>query len=238
MTTTPDVKTRPILFSGPMIRALLDDTKTQTRRIIDPQPEPFKDGWRWEANKITYGWPEDIPKSELAYHINHLCPYGQAGDYLWCRESWRAAPAYDDVAPRNIPIGSRIWYEADEVPEIGYRWGKLRPSIFLPRWASRITLELTSVRVERVQDISEEDARAEGIRPYLPPVPFPADWPRNSEGKYTAAYGTEYNQDRSGYATSARNAFQGLWDSINARRGYSFESNPWVWCLGFRRVEA
>lgn len=152
---------RPILFSGPMIRAILANTKTQTRRIFKP------DRMTWDANGryttyamrggelSTTGSGPFKPSSWL-----HYCPYGQpGGDRLYVRETWAAPHAYDHLPPRLIPQDARIHYAATE-ERGGLRW---RPSIHMPRWASRITLEITSVRVETLGIISHEDALAEGV---------------------------------------------------------------------------
>jgi hypothetical protein len=177
------VKERPILFSAPMVRALLDGTKTQTRRIIKPT-QPRDDG-RWPAGR------DPVPD----------CPYGQTGDRLWVRESWQAWTEFNNVPPREIPPESRVNYVAD-----GSVWdAKKRPSMFMPRWASRITLEVVGVRVERLQDISETDAMAEGV-----------EW-----------------KDHAGLAKyTARKLYTTLWLLINGLE--SWEANPWVWVVEFQ----
>lgn len=155
---------RPILFSALMVRAILARTKTQTRRIVKPQPHWLdaehgklcSAGWAWRG-------PADVPRlrhfseaSSFANALRGFCPYGQPGSRLWVRETWHTID------------GERAFYRADYKHdpegdrEHGITW---RPSIHMPRWASRITLEVTAVRVERLQDISEADARAEGITP-------------------------------------------------------------------------
>ncbi len=132
------MKERPIMFTGPMVRAILDGRKTQTRRVIRPQP-------RWVGDPgIPFRTEDADPKGIIQ------CPYGKPGDQLWVRETW--APNEGDV------LAGKAFYRADN-NTIVERW---RPSIHMPRWASRITLEITKVRVERLQDISEEDAKAEG----------------------------------------------------------------------------
>lgn len=154
---------RPILFSGPMVRAILDGRKTQTRRVVKPLIDsdrlnaeqwpahsPFVgvDGiWRWKNGKVS--WSDN----------DRRCPFGDPGDRLWVRETWRRHP--------DQP-GGTVWYRADPMVEDcvarstpGWKW---TTSIFMPRWASRITLEITEVRVQRLQEISEEDALAEGVR--------------------------------------------------------------------------
>lgn len=127
---------RPILFSAPMVRALLADTKTQTRRIV--------------KGCISFDDDYEIVAS----------PYGTPGDRLWVREAWRSGKLTDRFPPREM-TPHPVWYDADGAAPAATN-GKPRPGMFMPRWASRITLDLTGVRVERLQDISEADALAEG----------------------------------------------------------------------------
>ena len=225
---------KPILFRGEMVRAILDGRKTQTRRVIKPQPE-------LRANVSVLWWKNDMLVPESTYRS----PYGAPGDRLWVRETWGIFDTEADgeayaVAYRADDFGGVVgdckWIEPPKeqqgkyckvVDESGWpycladeRWRSPR---FMPRWASRITLEVVSVRVERVQDISEEHARAEGAEPYdIDRIPesdrFLLDAPCMDEG------------------TPHRNGFALLWDSINATRGYSWASNPWVWCVEFRRI--
>lgn len=164
---------KPILFSAPMARAILEGRKTQTRRVV-------KDDLRsWET--IPCGRCNGSGAVQMgSTGPNHCgacggcgidsppnvdaCPYGKPGDLLWLKESWRTLECYDNLPPRDVPVGSPIWYEATNGPfEPEYGFGKLRPSIFMPRWASRITLRITSVRIERLNEISEDDAIAEGV---------------------------------------------------------------------------
>lgn len=178
------MRERPILFSGPMVRALLDGRKTQTRRVVKPQPvDPF-DG-------------AQLRTAVSAYALAGPCPYGEPGDRLWVRETWAKAGEQ----------GDRVEYRADTADP---KAGKWRPSIFMPSWASRITLEVESVRVERLQDISEADARAEGVTP----APF------TKAGRAAHLVHVE--------------AFESLWGSINGPD--SWAANPWVWVVAFRRV--
>ena len=201
------MKESPILFSAPMVRALLAGTKTQTRRIFKP------DRMTWDANGryttyamrggelSTTGSGPFKPSSWL-----HYCPYGQPGeDRLYVRETWAAPHAYDHLPPRLIPQDARIHYAATE-DRGGLLW---RPSIHMPRWASRITLEVTGVRVERLQDISEADAEAEGID-------FIRHYPDADE------------------TLTAKVLYEVLWESINGPG--SWEANPWVWVIDFRRL--
>lgn len=217
------MKERPILFSGEMVRAILDGRKTMTRRVIKPQPRLNDAGLlAWK----TSGCLQNIGRSAEEMLIGH-CPYGQPGDLLWVRETWASLDGVDHLSPKDIELLCRdagyktgpcgdLWYQADN----SYRqWGddkqtkgKWRPSIHMPRWASRINLEVVSVRVERVQDITEEDAIAEGSQYFL------------TSGKM------KRNE------MSMRSAFANLWDSINLKRGYGWDSNPWVWVVEFKRL--
>ncbi len=158
------MKERPILFSAPMVRALLAGTKTQTRRPVKTQAcilgEEFPGPRGADGFSRAYLMHRECDRKAML----DLSPYGQPGDRLWVREAWRAALAYELTPPRDIPPGTPIAYQADgagTLPHINV--GKLRPGMFMPRWASRITLEITEVRVERLQDISEADAAAEGV---------------------------------------------------------------------------
>lgn len=227
---------KPILFIGPMIRALLDGRKTQTRRTLHSvtkrsslheafstryRPSPLlkqingKPDWCVEFISIEHGlWdPETNPNGRSAWYVK--IPWGGPGDLLWCRETWAVGNIYDDRAPRDInPDGKPGWcgirYAATD-----HRLGiKDRPSIHMPRWASRLTLEVTGVKIERVQDISEEDALAEGVE-------------NDSDGW------RDYAMPHTQCCASARDSFCTLWDSINAKRGFGWDANPWVTCLTF-----
>lgn len=159
---------RPILFSGPMVRALLDGSKTQTRRVIKDQSigERFShmtdDGrahLEWLGTPCCGTGVWDVPE----HSAQVACPYGQPGDRLWVREAWRASLAYELTPPREITPGAPILYQADGAGDLPlFNAGKLRPGMFMPRWASRITPEITGVRVERLWGISDTDVRAEG----------------------------------------------------------------------------
>ncbi len=193
------MKERPILFSAPMVRALLDGSKTQTRRIIKPQPKDRPTGW---------GTVENGKGPETSVR----CPYGQPGDRLWVRETWRTGAGLDQLAPSDLPHDVPVFFEADG--ETVHNQGKVRQSIFCMRWMSRITLEVTDVRVERLQEISEADAIAEGI-----------DVTRLDPG-------ATYTDD----VPSARRGYRALWESINGAG--SWDLNPWVWVVEFKRVES
>ena len=191
------VKERPILFSGPMVRAILDGRKTQTRRIVKPQPpEHAIEVFDWRAPHIA----ESVKANEGCYyndmdglHFLAKCPYGTVGSALWVRETYQV---YRD----------QKFYRASS-EGVGAKW---IPSIFMRRADSRITLEITGVRVERLNEITPSDACAEGVfedgnYATEPPLPYPV-------------------------AT-----FKKLWQSINGPE--SWEKNPWVWVVEFKRIE-
>jgi hypothetical protein len=204
------MKERPILFSGEMVRAILDDRKTMTRRVIKPQPEGDQfSGFNAFGEAIFYPRNDNSNDPGL-----RKCPY-QKGQTLWVRETWAAQHAFDPHSPKEIysaaiEMGQEIIPHYAATENLG---GLIkRPSIFMPRWASRITLEITDVRVERVRDISEEDAISEGVDAVSQAdIPRQATWNRRQD-------------------------FKQLWDSINAKRGYGWDANPWVWVVEFKRV--
>jgi hypothetical protein len=156
------MKERPILFQGAMVRAILDGSKTQTRRVVKPQPPSDKPRCAWFEPGVM-GWaPPDFPSQD--WH-RVRCPYGQPGDRLWVRESYSGPWELTGQPPRDWPASTSIWYWADGNPT-HIDLTKPKPGMHMPRWASRILLEITGVRVERLQDISRGDAMAEGC-------PFP-----------------------------------------------------------------
>lgn len=213
------MKERPILFSAPMVRALLDGTKTQTRRIVKPQPV-FEDG-----GSTVIDW----------------CPYGQPGDRLWVRETWRIGAWNEDGGEIAVDYmaDNRSRREGLQVPEADdfekywlqccddcnkagvktdedgkYHWEpgqspcRVRPSIFMPRWASRITLEIIGVAAARLQDVGQQDSMEEGI---------------TGEELFLAQ----------GYAPMA---YKKLWESINGEGSWNL--NPWVWVIEFKVVKS
>jgi len=207
------MKERPILFSAPMVRALLAGTKTQTRRAIK------SDWWRCLD-------PNDAGDRAAALA---QCPFGAPGDRLWVKETfglhayldftdWHRGSIRGEIED-DIRERFAVAYRADHYDKDHAAW---RPSIFMPRWASRITLEITEVRVQRLQSISEEDAIAEGVEATSPP-----DMLRYRD------YRPEKEALRSTWSY-ARDSFHSLWESINGTA--SFAANPWVWALTFTRV--
>lgn len=219
----PEIKERPILFSAPMVRAILEGRKTVTRRALSAQA----------LKNISYGvqlgecheLPSEGPPhpNSISYYTS-FCPFGFPGDRLWVREAWVADAQVNAVAPRDLSQGEPILYPADGAArQTGCAMitpGKSRPSIHMPRWASRILLEITDVRVERLQDISESQAEAEGI-----------DLDRLADGQ--AAYDMVADHNMTGRPTAV-GAFSDLWASINGME--SWNANPWVWVVEFRRV--
>lgn len=207
------MRERPILFSGPMVQAILVGRKTVTRRVLKPQPDsdggpPLATGWFHPETADGGPGPHTFGVYGVDWHVR--CPYGAPNDRLWVRETF--APNY---FARGLPGYRTDWDGRFPEP----RW---RPSIFMRRHESRITLEVVSVRVERLQEITEEDARAEGVRPSDAAVVFQND-----------ASGRPHQ--RSDMGMTHLGAFAILWDKINGSRA-PWVSNPWVWRVEFRRV--
>jgi hypothetical protein len=209
------MKERPILFSGPMVRALLDGTKTQTRRVVKPQP--FDRSYSKHDHRMAYASGRASAGDEIdgfyAYSTSSggdwraKCPYGQPGDKLWVREA-------------VSEISCRLTYRADTDDGAHCQVKRWTPSIHMPRIWSRIFLEITGVRVERLQDISEQDAIAEGIRRVGP------GWER-----------WHPDPDDTGHTGSTqkpRLSYRGLWESINGAG--SWDANPFCWVIEFKRV--
>lgn len=229
---------RPILFSGAMVRAILDGRKTQTRRVVKPQPG---EGDAFEpCGHVLRGVDYEGLHAPVC---DIVCPYGQPGDRLWVREAWAVEKCLDGIKPRDIEPYVPVWYCADatrptETNGDPIEWGKTRPNIHIPRWASRLTLEVVSVRVERVQDITEADTVAEGVD----------EWPefKSHTTKWCKTHYPAYSDDgvcvEPGWCDcqdhSIKEIFGLLWDSINAKRGFGWDANPWVWVVEFRRLDA
>lgn len=207
MNPQPPPRERPILFSTPMVRAILDGRKTQTRRVIKPQPEQCGFGQNAAVRPYCTGtdWPVAYYEMRGACWNSSKpikCPHGQPGSRLWVRETWASID------------GVGIKYRADNpgASKPSKYWDVTwKPSIFMPRWVSRITLEITAVRVQRVQDISDGDAFAEGVGSAIDRISphFPGKW---------------------------ISLYRDLWDTINKKRGFGWDTNPWCWCLTFKRL--
>ena len=222
------MKERPILFSGEMVKAILAGTKTQTRRIVKPQPETVQywlhgnpsdkfNGICSLLDDSGCGWTISCGKFKPLYGMpahqeiigGPIIPAG----HLWVRETFCEIP---------LQSGGMGWaYRADEDEAFdqiqeGYQWmGKWKPSIFIPRAASRITLEITGLRVERLQEITEADAKAEGV---------------------TAGEDRRWAHEEAGIEyLPHRIAYSALWDKINGPK--SWDANPWVWVITFKRIK-
>lgn len=206
------MKEQPIIFNTEMVQTILDDRKSQTRRVIKPQPQHTIEPYAADERGINT-WRERIVNKNLE------CPYGKIGDKLWVRETWYQYTGINSYSrPNNIRYFADDPVDEDNPQEFSC-WIK-KPSIFMSRIASRITLEITNIRVERLQDISECDCYDEGCQ----------DIDRGITG--AGAVAGEIAEAYEGI----KDVFIRLWDSINAKRGYLFKSDPWVWVIEFKRV--
>jgi hypothetical protein len=212
------MKEKPILFSGEMVRAILDGRKTQSRRVVKPQPDMvskkgesvvFKTIERINPETRDFETLTHVPGEPHKKYCRQIkCPFGEVDDRLWVRETFAI------LSDGNIKYKTETFYPEANVYIAGIdgRTGKpvkWKPSIHMPRAASRITLEITDVWVERLNDISEKDAMAEGLESFCPGL----DYPRHE----------------------LRTAFQNLWDSDNKKHPWA--SNPWVWVLEFKLLK-
>lgn len=213
------MRSRPILFSGSMVRALLDGSKCQTRRIVKPQPPDDCGGIEvgpYHPTIIRRGEDEPGPEVFGAYSSDGSwgvkCPHGQVGDELWVRETWRVCGGKEyEYQQDRSQVMYRATHQEDGFPLTweSYTW---KPSIFMPRWASRITLdEITDVRVERLQDISEADAIAEGVK-----------WFRSGAVECPGSPETPVQ------------AYKQLWQSIHGPGSWAI--NPWVFVVSFTTI--
>ncbi|GJK88478.1 MULTISPECIES: ASCH domain-containing protein [Citrobacter] len=205
---------RGMIFNGEMVRAILDGRKTQTRRIVKVQPDTPEFGLRRIiessiANEIgMYFWSQEDARGIKARSKQFYCPYGDVGDRIWVRETFSPVPDHEE------PAGcSALLYAADG----NGPYGKWVPSIHMPRWASRILLEITGVHVELLNAIREEDAQAEGV------------------AQLRGGFWQHYQPGWTQHQLSARGSFVTLWKSIYGEE--SWHSNPWVWVIKFKRIE-
>lgn len=221
---------KPILFSGPMVQAILDGKKTQTRRVIRPQPycssEMVTRGAYFDAYNGVPQWNWWTEDGRLCNGQTIVdCPFGTIGSKLWVKETWRVYDKYDDIKPTELPDNIPVEYKFPPtkgayIPGHDGRW---RPSIFMQKRFSRIKLEITGLRAERLQDISEDDIWSEGL-----------DKDAYDEWLDDAMSVGVPNGVGVSY-TKPRDLFRELWDGINYERA-PWESNPWVWKIEFRRV--
>jgi len=251
-----EVKERPILFSTPAIRPIFEDRKVHTRRTVK-----FPASCRGEVPEHYLG--PDAYGGHVFSGVNMWggqidCPYGKPGDRLWVKENYRFESKYDHLKPSKVPQGSPVWYEANINNQLGQashaifmpnHWGRLRRSIFMPRWASRITLEVKAVKVERLQDISEEDAIKEGIPKPCEPLKIwsARTWLDEAHtrfgnvswlGDYDGSDDPDKFDIRQNGLTEpdkAVDSFKYLWDSINAK-SHPWADNPFVWVVEFARL--
>ena len=218
---------KPIIFSGAMVRAILDGSKTQTRRVVQEQPAKgqFIDGCHWNGGWAF--WNGDPKGAKTCTCAGPKCPYGDPGDRLWVRETFALPPKtaywHDDTIPHRESPDGYAWAVYREGWE-RVRPGPWKPSIHMPRWASRINLINQRVRVERVQDISPEDCIAEGIAPIFKTVD---DWSNGTP------LPDEVLDEEAVVA-----AFADLWDSINGKKpGRAWDDNPCVWPVDFKKED-
>lgn len=214
------MKERPIIFTGESVKAIVDSRKTQTRRPVKGKWIPLVE----EVLEINGKWVFTTIEYDLS------TPFGIPGERLWvretvcfvhpvdnCKATYDGARIVDD--PRLDDQKTELWYRADGEMGLAHRTGDnglyWTPSIHMPRWASRITLEITDVRVERVQDISEDDAQKE-----IGKFRYQGNWPNNNPGF------KPYKFD-----------FKHKWNSIYAKRGFGWDTNPFVWCIEFKRID-
>ncbi|WP_322067523.1 hypothetical protein [Burkholderia cenocepacia] len=228
------MRERPILFSGPMVRAILEGRKTQTRRVIRCQPPadvaPITVS-RYHPTVVDRRGDE-APGAEIVGAFSDdgewgcKSPFGEPGDRLWVRETCRAVELESGLDGVHYPADGAFRAIEDSSDAAG-RWielyayrgqtGATVPAIHMPRWASRITLEITGVHAERLRGISEADACAEGV---------------TIEDRHTVGYCAGE------HLPPSIRAFRELWDGLNAARGHGWEANPWVWVVEFRRIES
>ena len=201
------MKERPILFSGSMVNAILDGRKTQTRRVMKPQPNYMNRAFETLKSMVT-----NISKRK--------CPYGEVGDRLYVREKWQ--PLYEYCNPDGGIIGAcfrhrgggRVFNTKHNPSRHIDDTYPRKPSIHMPKWAAGIWLEIFAIRYERVQDISIKDAKAEGC-----------------------VGGEPLRTGKQNGRVTAKFKFIQLWDSINKKRGYGWEVNPWVWVVEFKKIK-
>lgn len=232
------MKERPILFSTELVKEILAGRKTMTRRIINTQkrsPHLFEErvakprfsNWKETSDGMqavfVRGDCLDSVGKELTYWVKS--PYGDCGDKLWVREAWAdVTDAFEEADEiRNVAFraDNSVWdcygqmVYLEQLGDSGIEVKKWKPSIHLPKVASRLTLEIKDIKVEKLQDISDEDIKSEGFT--------------------TSHY---YCDERVGHVcTSARDLFINRWDWLNAKRGFSWESNPFVWVIEFKKLE-
>ncbi|MBC4065298.1 MULTISPECIES: morphogenetic protein [Klebsiella pneumoniae complex] len=224
---------RGMIFNAEMVLAILDGRKTQTRRVMKVQPESNQLGLLLITDSTKhsdigkYHWAESNATGNHVRSKLFLCPFGAVGDRIWVREGFFPAPLEMQSEPPRKTMWNIAYRDGMQMEKLApaeynptiYNYERWTPSIHMPRWASRILLEITDVRVERLNAISEEDATAEGVPP---------------AGSLLPDYPGTFLTPKGDFAT-AKVAFQRLWESIYGEEGW--KSNPWVWVIEFKRVE-
>lgn len=224
------VTERPIIMNGKGVKAILDGRKTQTRRPIKPQPSGWLTSGRepWNINGDRWGFARKMTVGGVrSAHIDNtiMCPFGQPGALLWVRETFAVHAHNDRIPPKGLAnVALREYRDGQKLgSHVRHRtWhrGRWRPSIHMPKWAARLWLRVTDVRVERLQDISVDDVESEGYDTYCCSG-FDNGLPTcGCEGR--PFMGSEFPND---------------WDSIYAKRGFGWDANPWVWVIEFEREE-
>jgi hypothetical protein len=215
--TNGGVEMKPIIFNTLMVQAILDGRKTQTRRVINPSRKQINFMGDMDIRSLVR--PDESTEEWLQLRSENGSPVTcikvpyRPGDVLYVRETWSRDESGEYVYRTNYGTT-----EDDSFPPSMFKW---KPSIHMPREAARIFLRVTNVRIERLQDISEDDARAEGME---------------SE-EYLEYYEWAVSVAPPGsILPTIRSAFAGLWDKLNARRGYGWDTNPWVWVIEFERI--
>jgi len=234
------MKERGMIFNAEMVRAVMEGRKVQTRRIMKVQPESNQYGLlritdsTKRADIGKYHWAESNATGTHTRSALFSCPFGAVGDRLWVRETWSdvnfegvpavayradggVRPVAEDDGDESDPKLEKYWFANWYSDLIGGVEGNWRPSIHMPRWASRITLEITGIRVERLKFISDKDAQAEGVQ------------------QLRGGFWRHYNPGWTQHQLSARGSFLTLWESIYGEE--SWQVNPWVWVIEFRRVK-
>jgi hypothetical protein len=197
-----------------MVRAILEGRKTQTRRVLSQQPAPrFQHLETFRDGTCEVGLSIDSPN-----HYQIASRYGGVGDRLWVKETFYTSFINDEELKRGFPI----YYSADSYGRKKMIGGKTRPSIFMPRWASRILLEIEKIQVQRLSEVSERDAIQEGASFHDGAGVGHSGWRHDPNAGFVFASGLE--------------SFAALWDSINEKRGFPWRSNPWVWSISFRKI--
>lgn len=272
------MKETGIIMSGDHPKLILEGKKTMTRRVIIPQPS--KGAWNATVEHPSYGWfwkglyQDWEGEADFFRRLVEHCPYGGVGDRLRVKETWALDLSFNNTPICDLPHNDFIFYKSMPDPYAHTIRGKWRSPLFIPRWASRILLEITEVRAERLQAITEEDAIAEGTIRYPAKIrqgniykalcdytyeAYPLKWGFSKGERLRADYPSLglarfYSLDKhdgqcihltpkeafsmlEDESMSYREAFANLWDSLNAKRGFPWDGNWWVWPIGFKTLK-